>query len=113
MGNSPSAAPAAPAAPAASNASAPAAPSTSSPNAKNNTKTVVQVPAENVTISKGGKRRRLRGGVASVRFDMVPHFQPSEAVMQHATTAMPSTLKGGKRRRSHKRKTHKRRTSRK
>ena len=117
MGNSPSAAPnaAAPAAPATPNAAAPnaAAPATPSTNAKKNAKTVIQVPAENVTVSKGGKRRRLRGGVASVHFDMARHYQPSDAAMEQATTAMPTALKGGKRRRTHKRKSHKRRTHRK
>ena len=102
MGNSPSAAP---------NAAAPVVPATM--NAKKNAKTVIQVPAENVTVSKGGKRRRLRGGVASVHFDMTRHYQPSDAAMEQATTAMPTALKGGKRRRTHKRKSHKRRTHRK
>lgn len=118
MGNSPPAPVAPVAAPVAPVAAAAPAVSTMPTNAKNlaknNAKTVVQVPAENVTISKGGKRRCLRGGVASVHFDMVPQFQPSEAIMEHATTAMPSAnLKGGQRRRTHKRKIHKRKTYRK
>ena len=129
MGNSPSSASAAPAAPAPAPA-APAAPAPAAPAApaapvqanaapvpaaslasnskKNNTKTVVQVPAENVTVSKGGKRRRLRGGVASVQFDLIPRYQPSDTVMERATSAPSNALKGGKRRRTHRRRTHRR-----
>lgn len=71
MGNSPSAtAPAAPA-PAATVAA------NSATNKKNaNGKTVIQVPAENVTVTKGGKCRRLRGGMASVHFDLPPLVDP-------------------------------------
>lgn len=86
------------------------------PNSKKNAnKTVIQVPAENVTVSKGGKRRRLRGGVASVQFDLIPRLQPSDAAMEQVTSVPSSQsvlsgglLKGGKRKRTHKRKTHKR-----
>lgn len=117
MGNSPSAsapAPAAPAAPAASSvAPAPAAPanapaaSLATNSKKNNAKTVVQVPAENVTVTKGGKRRRLRGGVTSVHFDLVPRLQPSDMVMDRVTSA-PSGLRGGSRSRSGHRRRHSR-----
>lgn len=110
MGNSPSAqAPVANAAPASAQAPAPnAVTQVAAPNAaaslsvnskKNNSKTVVQVPAENVTVTKGGKRRRLCGGVASVHFDLVPRLQPSDAVMERVTSA---PLRGG--RRTHRRK---------
>ena len=126
MGNSPSVSTPAPAAPAAPSAVAPSAPvantsdataaATAAPNSKKNAnKTVIQVPAENVTVSKGGKRRRLRGGVASVQFDLIPRLQPSDAVMEQVTSVPSSQsalsgglLKGGKRKRAHKRKTHKR-----
>ena len=119
MGNSPSAAPSSAPASSASASSAPAssAPAVPAvPNApaallstnskKNDTKTVIQVPAESVTVSKGGKRRRFRGGVASVQFDLEPRLQLSDAIMEQVTSA--PALSGGKRRRSHKRKTHKR-----
>ena len=119
MGNSPSVSTPAPAAPSAS--SAPVANTSdatadAAPNSKKNAnKTVIQVPAENVTVSKGGKRRRLRGGVASVQFDLIPRLQPSDAVMEQVTSVPSSQsalsgglLKGGKRKRAHKRKTHKR-----
>jgi hypothetical protein len=101
MGNSPSAqAPVANAAPASAQAPAPNAAASLSVNSKKNkSKTVVQVPAENVTVTKGGKRRRLRGGVASVHFDLVPRLQPSDAVMERVTSA---PLRGG--RRTHRRK---------
>ena len=119
MGNSPSVSTPAPAA---SAASAPAAAAATAVNAnavpnskKNDNKTVIQVPAESVTVSKGGKRRRLRGGVASVQFDLIPRLQPSDAVMEQVTSVPSSQsalsgglLKGGKRKRAHKRKTHKR-----
>ena len=125
MGNSPSVSTPAPAAPSASSVAAPSAPvaadaaaadATAAPNSKKNAnKTVIQVPAENVTVSKGGKRRRLRGGVASVQFDLIPRLQPSDAVMEQVTSVPSSQsalsgglLKGGKRKRAHKRKTHKR-----
>ena len=116
MGNSPSAsapAPAAPAAPApapAAPANAPAA-SLATNSKKNNAKTVVQVPAENVTVTKGGKRRRLRGGVASVHFDLVPRLQPSDMVMDRVTSAS-SGLRGGSHSRSRSRSGHRRRHSR-
>ena len=116
MGNSPSSAPAAatapaaPAAPVQANAAPAPVPAASlaSNSKKNNTKTVVQVPAENVTVSKGGKRRRLRGGVASVQFDLIPRYQPSDTVMERATSAPSNALKGGKRRRTHRRHSHRR-----
>ena len=111
MGNS-SSAPGAPAqanvAPApAADTPAPAA-SLSANSKKNNAKTVVQVPAENVTVTKGGKRR-LRGGVASVHFDLVPRLQPSDAVMERVTSA-PQGLRGG--RRTHRHKKHKKQSHR-
>lgn len=122
MGNSPSASAPAPAAPApAAPAASPVAPAPAAPAApanapaaslatnskKNNAKTVVQVPAENVTVTKGGKRRRLRGGVASVHFDLVPRLQPSDMVMDRVTSA-PSGLRGGSRSRSGHRRRHSR-----
>lgn len=123
MGNSPSASVAAPApqsnaaspSPASqSNAPAPApqgnAASLSANSKKNNAKTVVQVPAENVTVTKGGKRRRLRGGVASVQFDLIPRLQPSDAVMERATSA-PSGFRGGRRTRRRSRRSHRSRRS--
>jgi hypothetical protein len=117
MGNSPSVSTPAPSA--APSVAAPAVNATAAnavPNSKkNDNKTVIQVPAENVTVSKGGKRRRLRGGVASVQFDLIPRLQPSDAVMEQVTSVPSSQsalsgglLKGGKRKRAHKRKTHKR-----
>jgi pyruvate/2-oxoglutarate dehydrogenase complex dihydrolipoamide acyltransferase (E2) component len=110
MGNSPSASPASAPAPAsapspaaAAPAAAPAAASLASDSKKENNKTVVQVPAENVVISKGGKHRRLKGGMASVHFDLVPRLQPSDGVMERATSLSQSGIvKGGKRRRTHK-----------
>lgn len=118
MGNSPSVSTPAPSA-APSVADAPVATAVNAnaiPNSKkNDNKTVIQVPAESVTVSKGGKRRRLRGGVASVQFDLIPRLQPSDAVMEQVTSVPSSQstlsgglLKGGKRKRAHKRKTHKR-----
>ncbi len=63
--------------------------------------TVIQVPAENVTVTKGGKRRRLHGGVASVQFDLPPLVDPDQ------------DQEGGRRRsRSRSHKGHKRRTRR-
>lgn len=67
-------------------------------NSSNSGKTVIQVPAENVTVTKGGKRRRLHGGTASVQFDLPPLVDPDQ------------DQEGGRRRRSHK--GHKRRTRR-
>ena len=112
MGNSPSASgPAAPAAsvPSAPSASAPSSSVVLSENSKKNGKSVVTVPAENVTVTKGGKRRRLRGGVASVHFDLVPHQQPSDAMMERVTSASS----GGKRRKTRKQKSHKKKSHRK
>ena len=114
MGNSPSASSAPASSAPASSAPVPVpAASLSANSKKNNSKTVVQVPAENVTITKGGKRRRLRGGVASVQFDLVPRLQPSDAVMERVTSAPVGLLRGGRRtrRRSSKR-SHTRRRSR-
>lgn len=118
MGNSPSTSVPAPVpapAPVQANAAAPAsaapAASLSVNSKKNNAKTVVQVPAENVTVTKGGKRRRLRGGVASVHFDLVPRLQPSDAVMERVTSA-PQGLRGGRhtrRHKKHKKQSHRRR----
>ncbi len=79
---------------------------------------VVTVSANGTSTTNGGKRRnknRMNGGVASVRFDLVARHQPSDAVMQRATTA---DMFGGRRRTyhkriHHKRKHHKRRTCRK
>jgi hypothetical protein len=57
-------------------------------------------------VTKGGKRRRLRGGVASVHFDLVPRQQLSDSVMEQVTSGR--TLKGGKRRSTRKNRNHKR-----
>jgi hypothetical protein len=59
----------------------------------------------------GGNRKRrcwkknVRGGMATVHWDQIPMRQPSNDVMEKATTA-PRSLIGG-RRRSHKRRGHK------
>jgi hypothetical protein len=71
----------------------------------------------------GGNRKRkccgkknIRGGMATVRWDQIPMNQPSNEVMEKATTA-PRSLLGGRRRthrghkKSHKAKRHHHRRS--
>jgi hypothetical protein len=72
---------------------------------------VVPSNSSGVTAQQAGKgrgwkkRKNLKGGVTSVHWDRVPMNQPSNQVMEWATTA-PKSLCGG-RRRTHKHRGHK------
>lgn len=69
----------------------------------------VQQPVTNVK-KNGSNSQTMKGGMAPVQFQM-PR-QPSEPVMQWATTAgIPSLQDGGKRKSQHKRKTYHKRKS--
>lgn len=71
----------------------------------------VSAPAPAMNAKKNvSNSQSMKGGMAPVQFQ-APR-QPSEPVMQWATTAgIPSVQDGGKRRTHHKRKTHNKRKS--
>jgi len=67
--------------------------------------TITPAPAAGGGRRYRGKKKNMRGGMATVKWDLIPMRQPPDDVMERATTA-PSSLFGG-RRRSHKRRGHK------